>query len=293
MANTSKGYTYDATIELQKTAKAFSFTLAYTHSDSRSVNDGGSIAQSIWSGRPVSGDPNADVTGYSNFYEPNRIIGSVSYRKMYAKNLATSVGLTFEAANAGTASYTYSGDLNGDGVRGNDLIYIPRTQSDIVLVPDNTDPKKGAVDTRTPDQLWAQLNAYINQDPYLSKHRGQYAQRNGLLLPFFNQINFNITQDIFVTTGKVHNTLQFEFNIINLGNLLNRNWGNYQYVNSTQFLSFKGIAPASAPANAGRPEFSFPYFNAATKAPLTQTFGVGTSIASRWQAQFGLRYIFN
>jgi outer membrane receptor for ferrienterochelin and colicin len=286
MVNTNKGYTYDATIELQKTAKEFSFTLAYTHSDSRSVNDGGSIAQSIWSQRPVSGDPNADVTGYSNFYLPNRIIASVSYRKQYAKNLATSVGLTYEAANAGVASYTYSGDLNNDGVRGNDLIYIPKTQSDIVLVPDSK------TDIRTANQLWTQLDAYINQDPYLSKHRGQYAQRNGLLLPFFNQINLNITQDIFVTTGKVRNTLQFEFNMINLGNLLNRNWGNYKYVNNTQFLAFKGIAPASDP-NAGKPTFSFPYFNSATSTPLTQTFGEGTSIASRWQAQFGLRYIFN
>jgi hypothetical protein len=286
MTNTSKGYTYNATIELQKTTKEFNFTLAYTHSDSRSVNDGGSIAQSIWSGRPVSGDPNADVTGYSNFYLPNRIIASASYRKSYAKNLATSVGLTFEAANNGVASYTYSGDLNNDGVKGNDLIYIPKNQNDIVLVPN------GATDTRTPDQLWSQLNAYIEQDPYLSKHRGQYAQRNGLLLPFFKQVNLNITQDIFVSAGKVKNTLQFEFNIINVGNLINRNWGNYKFVNSTQFLSFQKIAPAGDP-NAGKPTFSFPYFNAATSTPLTQTFGEGTSIASRWQAQFGLRYIFN
>ncbi|MBS1530819.1 MAG: TonB-dependent receptor [Bacteroidetes bacterium] len=285
MVNTSKGYTYDATIELQKSVREFSFTLAYTHSDSRSVNDGGSIAQSIWSQRPVSGDPNADVTGYSAFYEPNRIIGSISYRKEYLKHLATSVGLTYEAANAGVASYTYSGDLNNDGVRGNDLIYIPKTQSDIVLVDDN------AADKRTPQQIWDQLNAYINQDPYLSKHRGEYAQRNGLLLPFFHQVNFNFTQDVFVGTGKVKNTLQFEFNIINLGNLLNRNWGDYHYLNSSQFLSFKGVANNGA--NAGKPTFSFPYFNAATQTPLTQTFGEGTSIASRWQAQFGLRYIFN
>ncbi|MEP6613771.1 MAG: TonB-dependent receptor, partial [Mucilaginibacter sp.] len=286
MTNTSKGYTYNATIELQKSLREFNFTVAYTHSDSRSVNDGGSIAQSVWSGRQVSGDPNADVTSYSGFYLPNRIIASVSYRKAYAKNLATSVGLTYEGANNGVASYTYANDLNGDGVRGNDLIYIPRTQADIVLIPN------GASDTRTPAQLWDQLNAYINQDSYLNNHRGQYAQRNGLLLPFFNQINLNITQDIFVTTGKVKNTLQIEFNMINLGNFISRNWGNYKFVNSTQFLSYQKIAPSGDP-NAGKPEFSFPYFNAATSTPLTQTFGEGTSIASRWQAQFGLRYIFN
>ncbi|SDE26174.1 Carboxypeptidase regulatory-like domain-containing protein [Mucilaginibacter pineti] len=298
MRNTNKGYTYNITAQIQKTVKELNFTAAYTHSDSRTVNDGGSVAQSIWSGRPVSGDPNSDVTSYSNYYAPNRVIASVSYRKAYGKNFATSVGLTYEGINSGVvsnlgtsvASYTYSGDLNNDGVTNNDLIYIPKTQKDIVLVKDNT------TDPRTPDQIWAQLNDYINQDPYLKKHRGEYAKRNGLLLPFLNQVNFNFTQDIFVGKGKTKNTLQFEFNVLNVGNLLNKDWGNVQVLNRAQLLSYKGLVKTAGDPDLGKPTFSFPYF---LGAPLTKTYSDGANLASgvspgsRWQAQFGLRYIFN
>ena len=290
MKNTSKGYTYSVTGQLQRTFKELYFNIAYTHSDSRSVNDGGSIAQSTWRDRVVSGDPNADVTSYANFYQPNRIIASVSFRKDYIKHLTTSVGLTYESANNGVASYTYNGDLNGDGQTTNDLMYIPKDINDIVLVKDNNN------DLRTTEQTYQQLNAFINQDPYLSKHRGQYAKRNALVLPYFHLVNFNFTQDLYASTGKFKNTLQFEFNIINLGNFLNRNWGNFKFVNRTSPLSFKGVYANNAnpnDPNIGKPTFSFPYFDDKNQIPLTSTFGNGISQVSRWQAQIGLRYLFN
>ncbi|OJW18042.1 MULTISPECIES: TonB-dependent receptor [unclassified Mucilaginibacter] len=282
LKNTNKGYTYSITGQLQRTFKEFYFNVAYTYSDSRTVNDGGSIAQSTWRDRSVSGDPNANVTSYSNFYQPNRIIASASYRKQYLNHLTTSIGLTYEAANNGVASYVYSGDVNGDGQTSNDLIYVPKDANDIVLVKDN------ASDPRTVSQTYAQLDAYINQDPYLSKRRGKYAERNGLVLPYFHLVNFNFTQDLYQTTGKIKNTLQFEFNIINLGNFLNAAWGNFKFVNRTTLLTYKGIDPAT-----GRPTYSFPYFDNTNQVPLTNSFGNGVSQLSRWQAQFGLRYIFN
>jgi hypothetical protein len=154
--------------------------------------------------------------------------------------------------------------------------------SDIVIVKD-----ANAADPRTVQQSYAQLDAYIKQDPYLSKRRGKYAERNGLVLPYFHLVNFNFTQDVFQTTGKIKNTLQFEFNIINLGNFLYSNWGNFKFVNRTGLLAYKGLDAT------GKPTYSFPYFDNNNQVPLTTTFGNGVSQASRWQAQFGLRYIFN
>jgi hypothetical protein len=306
LRNTSKGYTYNATAQLQKNTKNYSFTVAYTHGDSRNVNDGGSTASGQWSGRPVSGDPNADVLSYSGFYQPDRIVASFSYHREYLHNLGTSVGLTYEAANAGVASYTYQSgtsgatDFNGDGINGNDLMYIPKDATDIILVPDGaTDLRSGTKTLLNPtgtNTLYAQLNNYINQDPYLYKRRGQYAERNGLVLPNYHLVNFNFTQKIFIQSGKVRNTLQFEFNMINLGNFLNRNWGTYKVVNKTQPLSFKGIynnAANPADPDNGKPTFSFPYLDAASQTPLTSTFTTSTGTSSRWQAQIGLRYIFN
>jgi len=131
----------------------------------------------MWRDRYVTGDPNTPEVGYSNYYLPHRIIASLSYRKEYAKYFASSFGLIFEAAPSGVGSYTYNGDVNNDATGGNnDLMYIPKDQNDIVLVPVNTGG--GTItDTRTATQIWAQLNNFINQDPYLSSHRGQVAKK--------------------------------------------------------------------------------------------------------------------
>jgi hypothetical protein len=285
MRNTNKGYTYNITLQLQRNVKNLYTMLAYSYGDSRSVNDGGSIAQSIWRDRSVSGDPNADVTSYSNFYQPHRVIAAAFYRKEYAKYFATSLGFTFEAANGGTSTYVYSGDLNGDGLTTNDLVYIPKDQNDIVLEGVN------GSDTRTASVIWGQLNTYINQDPYLSKRRGQYTERNGLLLPFYKRLDLNFTQDFMVRTGKKTNTLRFTADVFNFGNLLNKNWGIYHIPNRTALLNFKRVETTGA--NAGKPVFSFPYLDATNQIPLTSTFQNSTSQNSRYQVQIGVRYIFN
>ncbi|MGY0037120.1 hypothetical protein [Pedobacter sp. NJ-S-72] len=94
---------------------------------------------------------------------PNRFIASLAYRKEYHKNYATSIGLFFESANNGAVSYITSGDPNNDGAA-NDLMFVPKSKGDINLVADFVG------DTRTPDQIWNQLNTFINQDKYLSQH---------------------------------------------------------------------------------------------------------------------------
>lgn len=285
MSNTNQGYTFNLTMQLQRNVKNWYSMVAYTYGNSRSVNDGGSIAQSIWRDRSVSGDPNDEAVSFSNFYQPHRVIAASFYRFEYAKRFATSVGFTFEAANGGNRSYTYNGDLNNDGLNANDLIYIPKDATDIVLETVN------ASDTRTAAVIWGQLNTYINQDPYLSKRRGQYAERNGLQLPFYRRLDMNLTQEIQQKIGKNVHTIRFTLDIFNVGNLLNKNWGIFRTTNRTQLLNFKRVETAGV--NAGKPVFSFPYLDATNQIPLTSTFVNSTGQDSRWQIQFGVRYLFN
>lgn len=304
MKNYNKGYAYYLTIQAQKTFRNLYLNVAYTYSKSKDLNIGGSTASTLWGTRPVKGDPNAPELGYSNFYVPHRVIASASYRFSYGKNFATSIGAIFEASPSviteaslyGVASYVYNGDVNNDGNTSNDLIYIPKDQNDIVLVPVNTGG--GTItDTRTTAQIWAQLNNYINQDPYLSKHRGQVAERNGLVMPFAKRLDLNITQDFYLVTGtgkktSDKHTLRLSFDLINAGNFMNKNWGIYKTTNLTSFLKYEGLAPAGT-ANAGKPRYSFQYLDAANQIPLTSTFKDYTGLLSRWQAQIGIRYLFN
>ncbi|GAC1304926.1 MAG: hypothetical protein NVSMB24_13120 [Mucilaginibacter sp.] len=288
MTNTNKGYSYFVTGQLQKSfSSGLYFNAAYTYSQSQDVNDGGSTASTIWSSRYVAGNPNANVLSNSSFVQPNRFIASVAYKKEYWKYTSTSVGLIFEEANAGAVSYVTSGDPNGDGAT-NDLMWIPKNQGDIILVRDF------ATDPRTPAQIWSQLNSFISQDSYLSSHRGSYAQRNGVILPYFKRADLNITQDFYVRAGKTKNTIRVSVDIINVGNLLNKNWGVYQNSfngfssGNTNVLTYKGLDPVS-----GRPTYSFPYLDKNNLIPVTKSFTYDTSLGSRYQAQIGVRYIFN
>ena len=303
MRNTSKGYSYAVTGQLQKTFSSGLFaSLAYTYTDARSVNDGGSIAQSVWRDRQVSGDPNAEALSYSNFMQQHRVIAVASYRREYIGHLATSLSVFYTGAPAGRFSYVYNGDMNGDAQTGNDLMYVPRNRQDIVLRDITIGAAQGG-GTFTADQQYAALDAYINQDSYLKTRRGEYAERNGAEFPWLHQVDLKLIQDLFQNIGENRNTLQLSFDMFNVGNLLNSNWGTLKSTNRSNPLSFAGYTTD------GRPAFTYPYLvnqsittpatptTPAVLAPgqtLNQTFrdNVG-AISSRWQAQVGIRYIFN
>ena len=131
----------------------------------------------------------------------------------------------------------------------------------------------------------------------MSKHRGEYAERNGAIRPWQNRLDVRLLQDIFTNLGDNKNTLQLSIDVFNIGNLLNSNWGTFRTANVTNPLSFAGYDQQ------GRPNFTFPYLTNPVKnadntvtpgVPLTDTFRKETGgLGSRWQAQVGVRYIFN
>ncbi len=288
MTNTNKGYSVYGTFQLQKDFKEGFFkglyiNGSYTIGEAKGVTDGSSsTAFSAWRYRPAV-DPNAQELGYMAGSFPSRGLLQVSYKKDWSKNYATSVGLIFQRYSPFRYSYTYNGDVNGDGSIENDLIFVPATKDQIFLVKD------GVADTRTTDQIWAQLDAFINQDPYLSKVRGKYSERNGGIAEYVDQIDINLTHDInvFFKNGK-SNTLRFSFDIMNFANLLNKNWG----VQSTTVLGnqqYQLLKLVGKPTATTAPTYTMPLVNG---SPLTNTFKDNVSSSSRWQMQFGIKYIF-
>ncbi|MEI7735314.1 MAG: carboxypeptidase regulatory-like domain-containing protein [Ferruginibacter sp.] len=294
MKNTKKGYSSTTTFRVQKTVKSLYLSAAYTHSRSKNTAEGGSTAGGLWSGRAVQGtDPNAANLSNASWYQPHRVVAFASYKFSYAKYFATSFGLYFEAAPNGVTSYIYNGDLNGDGNTGNDLVYVPNSASEIVLVKSGSGGLGAgtSTDVRTAAQQWAQLNAFINQDNYLSSHRGQIAAANAVVLPYFKKMDLNITQDISMKTGKGEgdrHTLRLSLDILNVGNLLNKYWGVVKSPTVTNFLRYEGLG-----VDGKTPSFSFTQQDANNLTPFVNSFSNSTSIASRWQMQFGVRYLFN
>lgn len=283
LENTNEGNHFSITTSLAKSVGNLTANVAYSYGVSKDITSNpGEIAANAFQTLPNAGNPNAPSLSYADHDLKHRLIGALSYSKAFKSNMETNFGLFFSRVQGGPGevigevggrySYTYAGDMNRDGISGNDLMYIPASASEIILVP-------MAGDSRTTTQLWNDLNAFIEQDPYLSANRGKIAERNGAILPAFGQIDLKIAQDVMFKKHK----LQLSFDVLNLGNLLNSDWGVRSNVNTRTPLTFAGYNAQ------GEPTFNFPLYGG---QPLSSTFGKETTIRSRWQAQFGIRYVF-
>jgi outer membrane receptor protein involved in Fe transport len=288
--NTSQGYNFNITAQLRKAFEfGLSATVAYSYTQAKNNLRSTEIASVLWQSQPVQGNPNNPELSWSEFGQRHRIVGSATYIKPWSERFRTSVGLFVEVAEgnryAGSGgnrySFIYSGDVNGDGF-GNDLIYIPRDQSEIALA--TCDDACGA--NVTPDQQWAALNAFIEQDPYLSQHRGEIAERNGAVNPWYSNVDLRILQDI-AFGGTTRHNFQVSFDILNLGNLISSDWGVREVASSSATSPLRLVTDAS-----GVPQFD------ANGAPVLQftgpaeTFIDDPNLNSRWRAQLGLRYFF-
>ena len=234
----------------------------------------------LWQSQPTQGNPNHPELSWSEFGQRHRIVGTASYSRTWSPRYKTQLGLFGEVAegnrfagNGGNRySFLYSGDVNGDGSGGNDLIYIPKDQSDILLDP------LGSV---TAADQWNRLNAFIEQDAYLKKHRGEIAERNGAVNPWYSDFDLRLLQDIAMDRGTTRHTFQITLDVLNVGNLINSNWGVRKVASASAtspltFVRFNG---------AGAPVFNF--------TGPDKTYVDDPGLFSRWRAQLGARYFFN
>ncbi len=199
---------------------------AYSYGESKNTVDPGSIAAGSWTNNQHSGDPNNPGIGYSLGSPGHRWYLAASYTRRYFRWGATTVSGFWESrngerpVNTGSGSYVFSGDLNNDGSTSNDLIYIPRDASEM-----NFQTFVASGRTFTGAEQAAAFEAFISGDEYLSKHRGQYVQRNAVFLPLEHRLDFNIAQDLLLNFAGREHRFQFRVDALNFTNLLNSNWG--------------------------------------------------------------------
>jgi hypothetical protein len=187
------------------------------------------------------------------------------------------------------ASYTFSGDLNGDGASGNDLIYIPSNQSEMNFIDIKNSSGTVLFTAQQEKNAW---DAYINQDPYLSKNRGKYAERNGLVFPMVARLDLSIMQEVYADFLGKRNSLQFRADILNIGNLINHSWGVSQSLLSGGQPLVVPTGAQGGPADAqGRPQYMLKQVGGKL---IDHTFidNVDPS-ADVYRIQFSMRYLFN
>jgi len=286
LENRKGGYYWSATVKLEKFfTKGFSGMIAYTHSEAKNLVDGsGDQASSAWNGNANINGANNPELSYTSYVTPDKLISSVSYRIEYLKHGATSISVFYEGGSQGRFSYVYSSNIVRDGAGSNNLIYVPKDPSEINFVNQTVN---GVV--WTAQEQSDAFFAYVNQDKYLKTRKGKYAERNGALLPWRNDFDIKIMQDLFVKVGGKRNTLQFSLDILNVGNLLNKKWGLATLYNQANILTPTNVAAIVA-GGAVVPTYRLNPFN---NAMLTNTFSNNVSYSSTYSMQLGIRYIFN
>jgi hypothetical protein len=280
--NTDEGHNFSITAQFRKQFESGLFTsLSYTYMEAKSVMTSTEIASVLWQGNATSGYSNRPELGWSEFGLKHRIVGGLTYKHDWSGFTSTTVGVfleiaqgnSFAGAGGNRYSFIVSGDVNGDGQAGNDLIYIPQNQNDINLVE---------YDGVSADDQWAALNEFIEQDSYLSENRGSIAERFALVNPWYWNMDLRLLQDFNLMAGGQKHTFQLSIDILNFGNLLNSDWGVRQVANSsvTSPLELAGFD-----AN-GEPQYNY-------RVGVGETFQDDPSLFSRWQMQIGIRYMFN
>lgn len=310
LTNTKEGYRYNLTAQLSKTTNGIkvgthslnlNWSAAYTYGMSKDVSNG--IRNSFQSNFEVNPAivPNNPQLSYSNFDLRHRIVGTLGTG--FNWNSTNTTSLTFfysgQAGSPYSVVYNAGGNPFGNAANAN-LPYIPKNQTDIRLVD------KG---TYTAAQQWTDLDNLISNDTYLKTRRGQYAERNALRTPWNHELDLKLMHEFKLSKTNNQHVLQVSFDVFNVLNLLNNDWGHITFVTNVNnytvnLLNFvadpsnvnpalisaanpAGIVPVGKPSSGYIPAFTF---NKPTG--LNGNYYTVDPINSRWQGQLGIKYTF-
>ncbi|HEV7348142.1 TonB-dependent receptor [Telluribacter sp.] len=286
LTNTSQGGSTLITAKLEKPySRGFYAMAAYTYGNTRDITSAGSIASGSFETNPTVRGGNFAPLSYAGSDQRHRAIASLSYRINYGGKFggSTQIGLFMEGRNQGRYNFTYAGDMNGDGIFNNDLLYVPNNARDLRF----TNLTAGG-QTFSPEQQATAFDAFINQDPYLSSIRGQYSERNGGIAPWRFTTDLSIVQEVYLNLGGKRNTFQLRADILRAGNAINNNWGIGNNLVNSRPLAFVRVDPDGVPV-----------YRIATQQKAGQTvllqdsFVKSAGLGDVWQMQLGIRYIFN
>jgi outer membrane receptor protein involved in Fe transport len=272
-SNSSVGRTYSGTIQVQKSfSTGFEFSAGYTYSNSKDpISLTSSQAFSNFQFATVDGSLFGRNLTTSTFSVPHKVTVTGTVNLPYR----TSLSLIYLGRSGDPYGWTVNGDVNADGINGNDLPFIPSDASQITLAP---------------GQNFQALDDFIQSQDCLREARGGLLRRNACRNPWQNYLNARFGATI-PTVGS--QGLELSLDLFNVLNFIDRDWGLYKQVsefeNGPRFLNAVGFDAVN-----NRPVYTF----AAPAIIETTVYGENPSGAqagvnrSRWTMQLGAKYRF-
>jgi hypothetical protein len=213
---TEKGGGNAITFSLGNQAKSgLSWQVAYTRTSATEVSPlTSSTSNSNYNSRSVF-NPNEDVAANSAYLIKDRFNASLNWSKAFIGKYKTTVGLFYEGRKGKPYSWTYRNDLNGDGIAGNDLMYVPTGpgSGEVVFLGDT------ATNKNSENLFWSIVDA----NKALRDAKGSVVSRNSAFSPFVNSFDVRFSQELPGFTAKHKGVVTLD--ILNFGNLINNRWG--------------------------------------------------------------------
>jgi hypothetical protein len=264
--NKNGAHVYSATLQLQKQfLRRYAVSAAYTYSKSEDlISFTSSQAFSNFQFAPLDGTLTNRNARPSAFDRPHK----VTVTGTAALPFGFGLGVTYVGQSGLPYTWTVANDVNGDGVGGNDLVFVPADPSQITL--------------RDATQYDA-LNSFIESRDCLREARGRFIQRGACRNPWQSFMNVRLawTSPEIVKDQR----LELQFDIFNVLNLINSSWGLFSQAapfenHGSAFLRAVGYDTVN-----NRPIYTF-------TAPSNITSIVYSPTQSRWRMQLGARYTF-
>ena len=218
---TDKGRGNALTLSLSQNVREWglSWNTAFTRTSATEVSPlTSSTAFSQWANR-AGFNVNEATEANSSSLIRNRVNASVNWSKAWVGAFRTTLGVFYEGRSGRPYSWTFNNDLNGDGIQGNDLLYVPSAPGSgevLFRLPGQTVAASGA-------QAEAKFWGIVGENATLSNARGGVVSRNGDKAKFTHNFDMRLSQEVpgFLTGHK--GTVSLD--ILNVGNLLNKKWG--------------------------------------------------------------------
>ena len=308
--NQNNDYAFNLTGQLRKRySNGWEALIGYNYGRARDIQSFTSSTHiSNWQfGRTLYGsqeDP-GEVT-VSLFDQPHKISGFVTktlswgglLKNGWARNLATDITLAYVGVSGSPHDYIYGGssgrgDLNADGVQGNDLIYVPNDAADQNEI--RFAPLAIAVgDTLSAASQAAAFNQLIDGNDCLRSSRGKILERNTCRLPFSNTFDLSVRQSIPLVRGEQRVAVQLD--IFNFGNLLNKKWGQqhvspYSSNSNIPLLTHTGMSTADRTTAVPIVTFNYRTLDQQKTGTLDE-YQLGNFVSNYWRMQLSARVSF-
>lgn len=280
--NTDEGRSAQFTFGFDRPLKdTWGWSLFYTYTSAKEVSPMTSSQNTSNWGGTIIGTVNENVAYNSRYAIKDRISGQLHWQKSFFGDYKTKVSMFYEGRSGRPFSYIFYNDANGDGDPArtsqagyfNDLFYVPAAPGDVLWTG-------GAA-------MEASFFDWLAKHPDLARYKGQIAPANAFRTSWTNSVDVRISQELpgFFRGHKA----ELSLDIMNLGNLLNKDWGlieDYGFNSTARVANYAGIDPATG-------KYVYNFSGTATDPTIQENNNdKGNTAVSRWSVMVGFKYKF-